>query len=73
MTYVTRRGVLRASAMLAAMSVGSVLVPGAECVEVGQKAPNFNLPATTGGTITLAQFRGKPVLIEFYGADFAPV
>lgn len=73
MTYVTRRGVLRASAMLAAMSVGSILVPRAECVEVGQKAPNFNLPATTGGTITLAQFRGKPVLIEFYGADFAPV
>jgi hypothetical protein len=73
MMYVTRRGVLSGSAMLAAMSVGGVLARRAEGVEVGQKAPDFNLPATTGGSITLAQFRGKPVLIEFYGADFAPV
>lgn len=73
MTYLTRRGVLSGSAMLAAMSLGGVLARSAESVEVGQKAPDFNLPATTGGTISLAQFRGKPVLIEFYAADFAPV
>lgn len=43
-------------------------------VEVGQPAPDFLLPATTGGKIGLSQFRGKqPVLIEFYGNDFAPV
>jgi peroxiredoxin len=42
--------------------------------EVGQPAPDFTLPATTGDKISLSQFRGKqPVLIEFYGADFAPV
>jgi peroxiredoxin Q/BCP len=43
-----------------------------EAVEVGQKAPDFSLPSTTGGNISLSQFRGQPVLIEFYGADFAP-
>jgi peroxiredoxin Q/BCP len=45
----------------------------ATALEIGQEAPDFSLPATTGGTISLSQFRGKqPVLIEFYGADFAP-
>jgi peroxiredoxin len=43
-------------------------------LEVGQPAPDFTLPATTGGKISLSQFRGKqPVLIEFYSADFSPV
>ena len=45
----------------------------ATAVEVGQPAPAFTLPATTGGEISLSDFRGKKfVLIEFYGADFAP-
>lgn len=43
-------------------------------LDVGDKAPDFSLPATTGGKISLSQFRGKKlVLIEFYGADFSPV
>lgn len=42
--------------------------------QVGDKAPDFTLPATTGGKISLGQFRGKrAVLLEFYGADFSPV
>jgi hypothetical protein len=42
--------------------------------KVGDRAPDFTLPATTGGTIHLSQFRGKKlVLLEFYGADFSPV
>lgn len=46
----------------------------AEALEIGEKAPDFTLPSTTGGTISLGQFRGKKlVLLEFYGADFAPV
>lgn len=41
--------------------------------EVGQPAPGFDLPATTGVNVSLSEFRGKSwVLIEFYGADFAP-
>ena len=42
--------------------------------QVGDKAPDFTLPATTGESISLRQFRGKRVvLLEFYGADFSPV
>ena len=71
-TPATRRKFLGAS-----MAVAGVLVAGrparSEAVEVGQKAPDFSLPSTTGGKISLSQFRGQPVLIEFYGADFAPV
>ncbi len=43
-------------------------------VEIGEKAPDFTLPSTTGDKISLSQFRGKKlVLLEFYGADFSPV
>lgn len=43
-------------------------------VEVGERAPDFSLPSTTGEQISLSQFRGKRrVLLEFYGSDFAPV
>jgi peroxiredoxin len=42
-------------------------------IEVGDKAPDFKLPATTGVDISLSDYRGKKwVLIEFYGADFQP-
>jgi len=42
--------------------------------QIGDQAPDFSLPATTGGKISLSQFRGKKlVLIEFYGADYSPV
>jgi len=42
-------------------------------LEVGEKAPDFTLLSTMGGQISLSQFQGKQfVLIEFYGADFAP-
>ena len=43
-------------------------------LEVGETAPDFTLPSTTGEQISLSQFQGKQlVLIEFYGDDFAPV
>jgi hypothetical protein len=42
--------------------------------EIGEQAPDFTLPSTTGQDISLSQFRGKTfVLLEFYGVDFAPV
>lgn len=49
--------------------------PGALwALKVGDKAPDFELPSTTGEKISLSQFRGKKiVLLEFYGADFSPV
>jgi len=46
----------------------------ATALEVGEQAPDFTLPSTTGEEISLSQFRGKKlILIEFYGVDFAPV
>jgi len=70
-TPATRRKFLGAS-----LAVAGVLAAGyparSEALEVGQKAPDFSLPSTTGEKISLSQFRGQPVLIEFYGADFAP-
>jgi AhpC/TSA family len=48
--------------------------PVSSALDVGDTAPDFSLPATTGGKISLSQFRGKKlVLIEFYGADYSPV
>lgn len=45
----------------------------ATALEVGEQAPDFTLPSTTGEKISLSQFLGKKlVLIEFYVADFAP-
>lgn len=45
----------------------------APAVKVGTRAPDFRLPSTTGGEISLSQFRGKKmVLVYFYSQDFNP-
>ena len=50
----------------------SSAIPAA-AVEVGQKAPDFELPSTKGGKLKLSAFQGKKsVLIEFYVLDFTP-
>ena len=64
------------ASMCAAVVVALVNALGAGpavAVEVGQPAPGFTLPGTMGGDVSLGDFRGKKwVLVEFYGADFAP-
>jgi AhpC/TSA family len=46
----------------------------AEALDVGDEAPEFTLPSTTGERVSLREFRTKKiVLLEFYGADFSPV
>jgi len=48
-------------------------IPAAAAVEVGDKAPDFELPSTQGGRLKLSSFQGvKTVLIEFYVLDFTP-
>jgi hypothetical protein len=43
----------------------------ATAVEVGEKAPDFTLPSTMGGQMSLSQFRGKQlVLLEFHVNDY---
>lgn len=45
--------------------------PTALALEIGEKAPDFTLPSTTGQPVSLSQFRGKRlVLIEFHINDF---
>ncbi len=38
-------------------------------IETGQPAPDFTLPTDGGGTVTLSQLRGKPVIVYFYPKD----
>jgi peroxiredoxin len=39
----------------------------------GAKAPDFQLPATPDQTVSLADFRGRPVILAFYPEDWSPV
>ncbi len=39
----------------------------------GVLAPDFNLPTKIGGSVKLSDFRGKPVVLVFYPADWSPV
>jgi thioredoxin-dependent peroxiredoxin len=38
-------------------------------LEVGQKAPQFQLPRDGGGVVKLSDFQGKPVVLYFYPQD----
>jgi len=42
-------------------------------VDVGQAAPDFSLHSTPQRTVSLSQFRGRPVILVFYPADWSPV
>jgi AhpC/TSA family len=70
------RGTSARRALVGAISLTilSLVVPAVvAAVDVGEPAPGFTLPSTAGGDISLSDFRGKKfVLLEFYGADFAP-
>jgi peroxiredoxin Q/BCP len=58
------------SLSLVSVLLASVLLTGvAAALEVGDPAPDFTLPSTTGKKISLSQFRGKQnVLLEFFVA-----
>lgn len=45
----------------------------AAIINAGARAPNFELPATTGGTTSLADLAGAPFVLVFYPGDFTPV
>jgi peroxiredoxin len=44
----------------------------AAALEVGEKAPDFELESTKGGKLQLSSLKGKNVLINFYVLDFSP-
>src|SRR5687768_11550547 len=41
-------------------------------IEAGQKAPDFRLPSSEGGEISLKDLRGKTVVVYFYPKDDTP-
>ena len=41
-------------------------------VEPGQPAPDFSLESNQGGRVSLADLRGKPVVLYFYPKDDTP-
>lgn len=41
-------------------------------LEVGSPAPDFTLTDATGGSRTLSELRGAPVIVYFYPAAFTP-
>ena len=49
-------------------------LPGpAAAVDVGEKAPDFDLPSTKDGKFRLSNYAGKKnVLVQFYVLDFTP-
>ena len=57
--------------IIAWLAFASITPSNVMGVMVGKPAPDFSLPSTTGGNISLSQFRGeKMVLIEFYAINF---
>ena len=42
-------------------------------ISIGDKAPAFALASTGGGTVSLDDFAGKPVVLVFYPGDDTPV
>jgi peroxiredoxin len=49
-----------------------VTVISAAALEVGEKAPDFELDSSKGGKLKLSSLKGKNVLLNFYVLDFSP-
>jgi hypothetical protein len=65
-----RFGIIPAFAL--ALFLGGAPGPSA-AVEVGDKAPDIDLPSTKGGNFKLSDLAGKKnLIIQFYILDFTP-
>lgn len=71
-----RRHTLSLQRQLLVGMIGIGLLLGASfamALEVGDKAPDFELPSTTGEKVSLSHFKGKKhVLLQFYTLEFNP-
>jgi cytochrome oxidase Cu insertion factor (SCO1/SenC/PrrC family) len=63
---------LRSATIATAFIALVALASPVAAVDVGQKAPDFELTSTQGGKFKLSSLKGKNVLINFYTLDFSP-
>src|SRR5712691_11318980 len=47
--------------------------PAARPLSPGTRAPDFTLSSTPDQAVSLRDFRGRPVILAFYPADWSPV
>lgn len=59
-------------AMVIAFSLIFAAAGPAWSLQVGDKAPDFELESSKGGKLKLSSLKGKNVLINFYVLDFSP-
>jgi peroxiredoxin len=59
-------------AFLLSLCAGALLAQGPKTpLKVGDTAPDFKLPSTKGGTVSLSDFKGKSsVVLAFFPAAF---
>jgi cytochrome oxidase Cu insertion factor (SCO1/SenC/PrrC family) len=60
------------SAVALAFSLVFAAAGSASALQVGEKAPDFELESSKGGKLKLSSLKGKNVLINFYVLDFSP-
>jgi len=60
------------SLFLSVMSLVLALASQSLALQVGEKAPDFDLASSRGGKLKLSSLKGKNVLINFYVLDFSP-
>jgi len=56
----------------AAVLLAFCALPAAAALKVGDKAPAFTLPATTGKQVSLADYAGKNVVLFGFIGAFTP-
>ena len=57
---------------IAAVLLALCSVPAAAALKVGDKAPPFTLPATTGKQVSLSDYAGKNVVLFGFIGAFTP-
>jgi len=58
---------------VAVVALLALTMSSAAALEVGDRAPDFELPSTQGGMLKLSSFLGKKnLLIEVYVIEFTP-
>jgi AhpC/TSA family len=60
------------SVIVSAFALLFMLVGQSMALQVGDKAPDFELDSSKGGKLKLSSLRGKNVLINVYVLDFSP-